>query len=127
MNDLKQEYLDAKYAEYDDESDVPYKHKRVKHHVKKSNHKHKYENVVVVDPDKKDSFNLMSRCFICGKIGDVKKDNRIDKKFPHVRYGFLCGYMAGYESEYEDFVSWCKEHYDVIETPEFDMFRTKYI
>lgn len=128
MSDLKQKYLDAKYAEHDDESDVPYKHKSVKHPVKKSKHKHEYENCVIVDSNKPDSFHLISRCTICGKISDVKRDKRIDKKFPNVHYSFLCSYaLGGSEEEYEEFKKWCKKNYTVIDAPEFDVFRTKYI
>lgn len=130
MSDLKQKYLDTKYAEYDDESDIPYKHKRVKHHTKKSNHKHEYENIVIVDTSNPDSFKLISRCTICGKVNGAKKDERIEKKFPHITYAgmlWLIGCRLGYEEEYEEFKDWCKKHYTVIDAPEFDGFRTKYI
>lgn len=127
MNDLKQEYLDAKYAMYDDESDTPYRHKRKKHGVKKSKHKHKYENCVIVDPTKDKSFYLVSVCKMCGKIGDVQKDKRIDRKFPHVRYNNICSFASGHEDEFEEFKDWCKENYEVIEMPFDDLWRVKYI
>lgn len=127
MSDLKQEYLNAKYAEYDDESDIPYKHKRKHYAPKKSKHKHEYENIAIVDPNNKDSFYLSSACKMCGKIGDVQKDKRIDRKFPHVRYNTFCSFASGHEDEYNDFVEWCKENYEVIEMPFDDLWRVKYI
>lgn len=128
-NDFYEQYLDKKYAEYDDESDVVYKKRRhVDKRVKKSNHKHEYENVVVIDPDKYDSFHLVSRCNICGKIGEVQCDKRIEKKFPHVSYkSWLLGYIAGFDNEYEDFIRWCKKHYTVYEIPDLNIWNTKYI
>lgn len=127
MNDLKQEYLDAKYAEHDDESDVPYKHKRKHNKPKKSKHKHEYKNIVVVDPDKKDSFSLASACQICGKIGGVQKDKHIDRKFPHVRYNTFCSYTMGFKDEFEEFKDWCKNNYDVIDMSFDDWWKAKYI
>ena len=128
MSDIKREYIEKKYAEYDDESDVPYKHCRSKRHApKKSKHKHEYENCVVVDPNRDDSFNLISTCKMCGKIGDAQKDKRIDRKFPHVRYNRFCSHVAGYEDEYNEFVEWCKENYEVIEMPLDYLWSIKYI
>lgn len=127
MNDLKQEYLDTKYAEYDDESDVPYKHKKKKHSVKKSKHKHEYENIVIVEPDRANSFHLASACKMCGKIGYVQKDKHIDRKFPNVRYNTICSFASGHEDEFEEFKDWCKENYEVIEMPFDGLWRVKYI
>ncbi len=130
MNDLKQEYLNAKYAEYDDESDIPYKHKRKHHAPKKSKHKHEYENVVIVDHDHPDSFRLLGRCKKCGKVGGAQRDHRIDKKFPDITYEGLrwfIGCRMGCEKEYEDFKEWCKKHYTTIDNPEFDVFKDKYL
>lgn len=114
-SDLKEEYLSKKYAEYDDESDVAYKkRKHVHKSVKKSDHKHEYENVVVLNPENPDLFSLVGRCNICGKIGETQHDKRIDKRFPHVSYkGFSLSYPIEFENEYEDFKKWCKEHYTV--------------
>lgn len=126
-SDLKQEYLDAKYADYDDESDAPYHRKRKHCKPKKSNHKHEYVNIAIVDSNNKDSFYLASACKMCGKIGDVQKDKRIDRKFPHVRYNTFCSFASGHEDEYNDFVEWCKENYEVIEMPFDDLWRVKYI
>lgn len=131
MNDLKQEYLNAKYADYDDESDVPYKRKRKHIHPKKSKHKHEYENVVIVEPDKPDNIHLISRCSVCGKVGYVQKDARIERKFPHVHYDMFCGvrYENGdnHKEEYEDFVKWVKEEYDTVDMKFDDLWRVKYL
>lgn len=128
-SDLKKEYLDKKYAEYDDESDVMYKKRKHVHKtVKKSDHKHEYENVVVIDPTDKDSFNLVGRCKVCGKIGRPVKDNRIDRKFPNVQYtSWYVGILLGNEEEYGDFEKWCKEHYTVYKIENFDLWENKYI
>lgn len=126
MSDWKEEYLAKKYAEYDDESNVAYKRKREKRSVKKSNHKHNYENCVVVDPDKPHSFYLVSRCSICGKRNySVIKDKRVDRKFPHIKNYHSCA--GEYESEYEDFKNWCRNNYEVYNIPDFDIWDTKYI
>lgn len=127
MNDLKQEYLDTKYAEYDDESDVPYKHKKKKHSVKKSKHKHEYENIVIVEPDRANSFHLASACKMCGKIGYVQKDKYIERKFPNVRYNNICSFASGHEDEFEEFKDWCKDNYEVIEMSFDDLWKVKYI
>lgn len=127
--DLKEEYLNKKYAEYDDEADGRYMKKRhVQKPVKKSDHKHKYENVVVVDPNHSNSFGLVGRCSVCGKIGNVQHDKRIDKKFPNVNYtSWLLGYTLGFENEYEAFEDWCKKHYTVYEIEGFNLLDNKYL
>lgn len=121
---VHQKYLDAKYAEYDDESDMAYKKRKHVHKpVKKSDHKHEYENVVVIYADKPDSFQLVGRCNVCGKIGKTQRDKRIDKKFPHVYYrGFGIGHPIDCEDEYEAFKKWCKEHYTVYEVDDFSEY-----
>ena len=128
-SDLKEEYLNKKYAEYDDESDLAYKKRKHIHKpIKKSNHKHMYENVVVVNPEKPDSFSLVGRCAVCGKVGNVRRDKRLDKKFPHVSYtNYLLGITSRYDNEYEDFKKWCKQHYTVYEIENFDLWDCKYI
>lgn len=126
---VHQKYLDAKYAEYDDESDVAYKKRKHVHKpIKKSDHKHMYENIVVLDPNNPKSFSLTSRCSVCGKVGVVQSDKRIDKKFPNVDYKtWLLGYRLGCNDEYEAFEDWCKKHYAVYDIPDFDTLSTKYI
>lgn len=121
---VHQKYLDAKYAEYDDESDMAYKKRKHVHKpVKKSDHKHEYENVVVIYADKPDSFQLVGRCNVCGKIGKTQRDKRIDKKFPNVYYrGFGIGCPIDCEDEYEAFKKWCKEHYTVYEVDDFSEY-----
>lgn len=132
MNDWKEEYLTKKYAEYDDESDVAYKKRKHVHKpVKKSNHRHEYENVIVTDPTK-DSFNLVSRCKVCGKIDDPVKDSRLERKFPNVRYSSMfIGHSVSTKEEFdkmcEDFKKWCKEHYTVYEIEGFDPTKNKCI
>lgn len=125
--DLKQMYLDMKYAEYDDESDVPYHRRRERRKAQKSNHKHQYRNCVIIDPNEKDSFHLASYCVSCGKIGEVRRDKHIDRKFPHVNYEYLYITANEYEAEYEDFVKWCKRNYDVFEVENYDPFKDKYV
>jgi hypothetical protein len=125
--DLKQDYLDMKYADYDDESDVPYRRKRERRKTQKSDHKHQYRNCVIVDPKEPKSFYLASYCVSCGKIGDVKSDKHIERKFPHVSYKYWMSYEAGFEDEYEDFVKWCKKSYNVFEVENYDPFKDKYV
>lgn len=128
-SDLKQEYLDAKYAAYDDESDAPYHRKRKHSKPKKSNHKHMYVNTVIVKPNEKDSFVLVGVCKQCGKIGNVQTDKRIERKFPDVAYqwSFMSNYPRGSEDEYEDFKKWCKDNYEVVEVDYDDFWDLKYI
>lgn len=127
-SDLKQEYLDAKYADYDDESDAPYHRKRKHSKPKKSNHKHEYVNMVVVNPEKKDDFHLVGACKQCGKIGNVQTDKRIERKFPNIKYkSYIIYYAVGHESEYDEFVKWCKDNYEVVEIDYDDMWDLKYI
>ena len=125
--DLKQIYLDMKYADYDDESDVPHRRKREKRKPQKSDHKHQYRNCVIIDTKKGDSFYLASYCVSCGKIGDVKSDKHIDRKFPHVSYKSWLSCEAGHEDEYEDFKKWCKKNYNVFEVEGYDPFKDKYV
>ena len=128
MNDLKQEYLDAKYADYDDESDAPYHRKRKHCKPKKSNHKHEYVNMVVVNPEKKDDFHLVGACKQCGKIGSVQTDKRIERKFPNIKYkSYIISHVVGHENEYDEFVKWCKDNYDVVEVDYDDIWDLKYI
>lgn len=127
--DLKEEYLNKKYAEYDDESDGRYMKKRhVSKRVKKSDHRHEYENVVVIDPTVKDSFYLVGRCKVCGRMSHPVKDIRIERKFPHsMYYTWHIGYVVSHEDEYEAFVKWCKEHYTVYEVENFSLWDNKYL
>ena len=46
-SDFKQEYLDAKYAYFDGETDAKPKKKSKKKPPKKANHKHEYTNVII--------------------------------------------------------------------------------
>lgn len=128
-SDIKEEYLNKKYAKYDDESDVVYKkRKHVNKPVKKSDHKHEYENVVVIDPRHNDLFYLVGRCKVCGKTSNTVKDKRIERKFPNVRYSsWWLGYLMGSQEDYEDFKKWCKEHYNVYKIEDFDLWENKYI
>lgn len=127
-SDLKQEYLDAKYADYDDESDVPYHRKRKHNKPKKSNHKHEYVNIAVVNPERKDYLHLFGACKQCGKIGNVQTDKRIERKFPNIKYkSYIISRVAGHESEYDEFVKWCKDNYEVVEIDYDDMWDLKYI
>lgn len=131
-NNIKEEYLNKKYAEYDDESDVVYrKRKHVHKTVKKSDHKHEYENAVVIDPTE-DSFWLVGRCKVCGKISNPIDDNSLKRKFPNVLCSTMwIGYVANTEQECrkerEDFKEWCKEHYTVYEVDGFDPLKNKYV
>lgn len=131
-SNIKEEYLSKKYAEYDDESDVMYKkRKHVHKKVKKSNHKHEYENVVVTDPSK-DSFWLVGRCKICGKINNPTRDSFLERKFQNITYstmwiGYAVHTMQEYEKECEDFEKRCKEHYTVYEVEGFDPLKNKYV
>lgn len=127
-SDLKQEYLDAKYADYDDESDVPYHRKRKHSKPKKSNHKHEYVNIAVVNPERKDYLHLFGACKQCGKIGNVQTDKRIERKFPNIKYkSYIISRVVGHESEYDEFVKWCKDNYEVVEIDYDDMWDLKYI
>lgn len=127
--DLKQEYLNKKYTEYDDESDAPYIHKRPNRRTKKSKHKHEYENCYIHDSSNPDSFGIFaSRCKVCGKIGDTQTDKRIERKFPHVSYkNSFATHSIEHEQEYEDFVKWFDKHYNTYDVPGFDICKTKYI
>lgn len=127
-SDLKQEYLDAKYADYDDESDVPYHRKRKHNKPKKSNHKHEYVNIAVVNPERKDYLHLFGACKQCGKIGNVQTDKRIERKFPNIKYkSYIISRVVGHESEYDEFMKWCKDNYEVVEIDYDDMWDLKYI
>lgn len=132
-NDIKEEYLNKKYAEYDDESDMKYKKRKYVHKkVKKANHKHEYENVVVVDPAIKDSFYLIGRCPVCGKISEPVKDSVLERKFPNIQYhmmfiAFAVDSDEEYKSKCEDFKNWCKEHYTVYEVDGFKPLFNKYL
>lgn len=127
-SDLKQEYLDAKYADYDDESDVPYHRKRKHSKPKKSNHKHEYVNIAVVNPERKDYLHLFGACKQCGKIGNVQTDKRIERKFPNIKYkSYIISRVVGHESEYDEFVKWCKDNYEVVEVDYDDIWDLKYI
>lgn len=125
--DFKQEYLDKKYAMHDDESDVTYRKSRhVKKSVKKSDHKHTYENVVVTDHNRPNGFFLVGRCSVCGKIGESQKDNRVTKKFANYGGMYLRGVWVN-DDEYEVFKDWCKKNYPVYEIPDFNPWDYKYI
>ena len=127
-SDLKQEYLDAKYADYDDESDAPYHRKRKHCKPKKSNHKHEYVNIAVVNPERKDYLHLFGACKQCGKIGNVQTDKRIERKFPNIKYkSYIISRVVGHENEYDEFVKWCKDNYDVVEVDYDDIWGLKYI
>lgn len=127
-SDLKQEYLDAKYADYDDESDVLYHRKRKHNKPKKSNHKHEYVNIAVVNPERKDYLHLFGACKQCGKIGNVQTDKRIERKFPNIKYkSYIISRVVGHESEYDEFVKWCKDNYEVVEVDYDDIWDLKYI
>ena len=127
-SDLKQEYLDAKYADYDDESDTPYHRKRKHNKPKKSNHKHEYVNIAFVNPERKDYLHLFGACKQCGKIGNVQTDKRIERKFPNIKYkSYIISRVVGHESEYDEFVKWCKDNYEVVEIDYDDMWDLKYI
>lgn len=127
-SDLKQEYFDAKYADYDDESDAPYHRKRKHNKPKKSNHKHEYVNIAVVNPERKDYLHLFGACKQCGKIGNVQTDKRIERKFPNIKYkSYIISRVVGHESEYDEFVKWCKDNYEVVEIDYDDMWDLKYI
>lgn len=127
-SDIKQEYLDAKYADYDDESDVPYHRKRKHNKPKKSNHKHEYVNIAVVNPERKDYLHLFGACKQCGKIGNVQTDKRIERKFPNIKYkSYIISRVVGHESEYDEFVKWCKDNYEVVEVDYDDIWDLKYI
>lgn len=127
--DTRKEYLDAKYAKYDDESDAPYRRKKKHDKPKKSNHKHEYANTVLTHADKPDSFMLVSVCRQCGKINSVMTDKRIERKFPHIRYkNTLIGFPTEYKEEYDEFVEWCKDNYETIEMDyDCDWWELKYI
>ena len=57
-----------KYSEFLEEKETPYKKKKKKS-VKKSNHKHQYQECLI----KWDNhYHAGERCFVCGKIGDLK-------------------------------------------------------
>lgn len=127
-SDLKQEYFDAKYADYDDESYAPYHRKRKHNKPKKSNHKHEYVNIAVVNPERKDYLHLFGACKQCGKIGNVQTDKRIERKFPNIKYkSYIISRVVGHESEYDEFVKWCKDNYEVVEIDYDDMWDLKYI
>lgn len=126
--DLKQNYLNKKYAEHNDEVDVPYIHKRPKRKAKKSNHKHEYKNCVIVDSTNPKVFQLISRCNECGKVMKPVHDKRIDRKFPNISYQtWFINYPTEHEQEYENFKEWCKNRYNTYDVPDFDLWKVKYI
>lgn len=122
--DYKEEYLNKKYAEHDDEQ-CRYKHKKKKTHVKKSKHKHDYVNCVVVSEGKE---YFVSRCSICGKLSEFKHDDALSKMFPDLnrRYLVFFLYFNSFENS-EAVKEWCLENYQVFHVDNFDQFKDKYI
>lgn len=127
--DLHEQYMNLKNDEvYDGESDIPYHRKHERCKPKKSDHKHKYRNVAVIDEETKTRLTLIGVCDICGKVGNVQTDKRIERKFPNVKYkSTFASYLEDSKDEYEEFVNWCKDNYDVFEVSYDDLCKLKYI
>ena len=130
-SDLKQEYLDAKYAYFDGETDAKPKKKSKKKPPKKANHKHEYTNVIIEYEYSKNypvqrlagkpARVIESYCTICGKMDTAKQDPVAAKLFPHIHtgyFGFL-SHIAGYESECEDYRQWTLKHYPHYSMPDY--------
>lgn len=130
-SDLKQEYLDAKYAYFDGETDAKPKKKSKKKIPKKANHKHEYTNVIIEYEYPKNypiqrlagqpAQVIESYCTICGKMDTAKQDPVAVKLFPHIHtghFGFL-SHIAGYEHECENYRQWALSHYPHYSMPDY--------
>lgn len=126
-SNIKQEYLDRKYANTDDEVDTKYKKKSKKKTPKKANHKHDYKNCVIdfIYPKNyglpkyngKPGQALASYCPICGKLNiDVQEDKEVSKLFPHVAHGYFSFLFAQSargmtQEEWANYRQWCNDNY----------------
>lgn len=68
----------------------------------------------------------LSRCSICGKLGDFKYDDGILKKFPNAKSFLLFDFLYSNE-DCVKFREWCFKNYQIFEVDDFDIFKDKYI
>lgn len=130
-SDLKQEYLNAKYAYVDGYVDTKPKKKSKRKTPKKAKHKHHYENIIIdyiypknypsQDRVGKKTYVLRSYCTICGKLGEVQEDTVVKQLFPHIwiePFGFVF-HISKYNQEYEDYNQWSLSHYPHYYMPDY--------
>ena len=130
MDSYRETCLKHKYAEIPDEP--RHKTKRKKAKPKKANHKHTYQNCIILCQYPKYYFSMYSThspqvsfndtlheirasfCPICGKLNpSIIVTEEMKRLFPHIQVSYCPSgfFYRKYEEEYKQFCSWYKQHY----------------
>lgn len=114
----KEEDLRLKYKFIDGEADLPHRKKAKRKPHKKSNHKHEYQNIVLVGNGYE---GYVSFCTVCGKISEFRFSNEIREHFPHIKpflLGFTLMRQGGTQEETDSFKYFCRTEFPTYHMPQ---------